>query len=142
MSAATSDGNLRTHHNRFESVFNIAGVAAIHFGAVVALFLGARPIDVGICVGFYFLRMFSITAGYHRYFAHRTFKTSRAFQFLLALLATTATQKGPLWWAAIHRRHHRESDLPGDVHSPVQRGFWHSHIGWVLKNDYEEFHAD
>ena len=129
-------------HSKGERFFNILGIGAIHFGAAAALFLGARPIDIAICVGFYWLRMFSITAGYHRYFAHRTFKTSRFFQFLIALVATTATQKGPLWWAATHRRHHRESDQPGDVHSPVQRGFWHSHIGWVVKNDYEEYRAD
>jgi stearoyl-CoA desaturase (Delta-9 desaturase) len=123
----------------FEHVFNMAGMAAIHFGAVMALVMGARPVDVAICLGLYLLRMFAITAGYHRYFAHRAFKTSRAFQFILALVGTTAVQKGPLWWAAIHRKHHRESDKPDDVHSAVQRGFWWSHIGWVLARDHEQY---
>jgi len=135
--ASSGPSDLAPEHSRFERLFNVLGMAAIHFGAACAIYLGARPIDVAICVGFYFLRMFAITAGYHRYFAHRSYKTSRVFQFLIALVATTATQKGPLWWAATHRRHHRESDRPGDVHSPVQRGFWYSHIGWVLDDSHE-----
>src|SRR5260221_3312555 len=97
---------------RSERAFNALGILAIHGGAVVGLFLGVRPIDVALVVAFYFVRMFVITAGYHRYFSHRAYKTSRAFQFLLALVGATCTQKGALWWAATHRRHHRESDTP------------------------------
>jgi stearoyl-CoA desaturase (delta-9 desaturase) len=78
------------------------------------------------------VRMFAITAGYHRYFAHRTFKTSRAFQLVLALLAMASAQRGVLWWASHHRNHHRYSDTPEDIHSPGQRGFWWSHVGWMI----------
>jgi stearoyl-CoA desaturase (Delta-9 desaturase) len=84
--------------------------------------------------GTYAVRMFAITAGYHRYFSHRTFKTSRAFQFVLALLAMSSAQQGVLWWAAHHRRHHKNSDQPDDVHSPIQRGFWWSHAGWIVRS--------
>src|SRR5919197_548690 len=90
----------------------------------------------------YVIRMFGITAGYHRYFSHRAYRTSRAFQFALALLGTTATQKGPLWWAAHHRDHHRYSDGPDDIHSPVQRGFWWSHVGWILSQRYDATRLD
>jgi stearoyl-CoA desaturase (delta-9 desaturase) len=83
-------------------------------------------------VGGYAARMFAITAGYHRYFAHRTFKTSRAFQFVLALLAMSSAQQGVLWWAGHHRAHHKRSDQPDDVHSPVQRGFWWAHVAWIF----------
>ena len=83
-------------------------------------------------IGGYAVRMFAITAGYHRYFAHRTYKTGRTFQFLLALVAMSSAQRGPLWWATHHRRHHKFSDQPEDVHSPRQRGFWYSHAGWLL----------
>ena len=83
-------------------------------------------------LGSYAERMFAITAGYHRYFSHRAFKTSRVFQFVLALLAMSSAQRGPLWWASHHRNHHRYSDQPDDVHSPIQRGFWWSHAGWML----------
>ena len=85
----------------------------------------------------YFIRMFVVTAGYHRYFAHRSFKTSRAFQFLLALGAQSAAQRGVLWWAGHHRWHHKYSDTKDDVHSPGRRGFWYSHMGWVVGKDWD-----
>jgi stearoyl-CoA desaturase (delta-9 desaturase) len=90
----------------------------------------------------YALRIFGITAGYHRYFSHRTYRTSRAFQLALAVLGCTAVQKGPLWWAAHHRDHHRWSDTPDDVHSPVQRGFWWSHVGWILSRTHHATKLD
>jgi len=84
----------------------------------------------------FWVRLLSITGGYHRYFSHRAYKTSRVFQFVLALVGTSATQKGPLWWAGGHRRHHRYSDQPGDMHSP-REGFWYSHQGWILDTQWE-----
>jgi stearoyl-CoA desaturase (delta-9 desaturase) len=80
----------------------------------------------------YLLRIFAIGAGYHRYFAHRAFRTSRALQFCLAFMAQTSAQRGVLWWAAKHRRHHRYSDTDQDVHSPVLRGFFYAHVGWIF----------
>jgi stearoyl-CoA desaturase (delta-9 desaturase) len=82
--------------------------------------------------------MFGITAGYHRYFAHRSYKTSRAFQFCLAWLGCSALQKGPLWWAGHHREHHHDSDTPTDPHSPHETTFWWSHVGWLLSEDHAE----
>jgi stearoyl-CoA desaturase (delta-9 desaturase) len=92
---------------------------------------------VALCVASYYLRMFAVTAGYHRYFSHRAFRTSRAFQFVLAVLAQSSAQKGALWWAANHRHHHQHSDTDEDVHSPVKRGFLWSHMGWILVKKYE-----
>jgi stearoyl-CoA desaturase (delta-9 desaturase) len=80
----------------------------------------------------YVARAFGLTGGYHRYFSHRAFKTSRVMQFVLALLGCMAMQKGPIWWAAHHRNHHRHSDDEQDSHSPVQEGFWWAHVGWIL----------
>jgi stearoyl-CoA desaturase (delta-9 desaturase) len=82
--------------------------------------------------------MFFVTAGYHRYFSHRAYQTSRAFQFVIAFMAETTAQKGVLWWASHHRHHHKESDQPKDIHSPALRGFWWSHIGWILCSKYDE----
>ncbi len=98
-------------------------------------FTGADVRALVLCGGVYLLQMFGITAGYHRYFSHRSYKTSRAFQFVLACLGCSASQKGPLWWAAQHRHHHRTSDTAEDLHSPVTHGFWWSHVGWVLSRD-------
>jgi stearoyl-CoA desaturase (Delta-9 desaturase) len=90
-----------------------------------------------MCVASYYLRMFGVTAGYHRYFSHRAFQTGRVMQFLLAVLAQSSAQKGALWWAANHRHHHRYSDQPEDLHSPVQRSLWWSHVGWILSSRYD-----
>jgi stearoyl-CoA desaturase (delta-9 desaturase) len=97
---------------------------------------------VALAAALYAVRMFAITAGYHRYFAHRAYRTSRAFQLVLAVLGAAAAQKGPLWWAAHHRDHHRFSDGPGDVHSPLERGFWWSHVGWILSRRYDATRID
>jgi stearoyl-CoA desaturase (Delta-9 desaturase) len=105
----------------------------VHLVAVAGLFwMGFSWTGLGLALGLYAVRMFGVTGAYHRYFSHRTYKTSRAFQLLLALLAMTSVQKGVLWWAAHHRHHHRMSDQPGDTHSVLQDGFWWSHVGWIL----------
>jgi stearoyl-CoA desaturase (delta-9 desaturase) len=110
----------------------------VHLVAAATVALGPRSWPLlGLALASYALRMFGITAGYHRYLSHRAFRTGRAFQFLLAALGATATQKGPLWWAGHHRDHHRFSDQPRDVHSPVQRGFWWSHVGWILSSRHD-----
>lgn len=102
-----------------------------HLGCLGILWVGASPFAVAFAIGFYFFRMFAITGFYHRYFAHRTFTTSRWMQCILAFWGMLAMQRGPLWWAAHHRHHHRSSDKVEDSHSPIQRGFWWSHMGWV-----------
>ena len=89
--------------------------------------------DWVLCAVLYVTRMFCITAGYHRYFSHRSYRMGRVAQFLMAFGGTTAVQKGPLWWAGHHRIHHRYTDLDDDVHSP-RDGFWWSHVGWILSD--------
>jgi stearoyl-CoA desaturase (Delta-9 desaturase) len=121
-------------------IFNAIGIALIHAGTAFAFWRGADAGLLAMAVLFYFARMFAVTGVYHRYFSHRTYKTSRVFQFCLALLGTSATQKGPIWWASAHRRHHKYSDTEKDVHSPRQRGFWYAHMGWWLGRDHE--HTD
>ncbi len=109
----------------------------VHVAAVLgAVWVGWSWTAVAWLLGGYLVRMFAITAGYHRYFSHRAYKTSRWFQFVLALLALSAAQQGPLWWAAHHRNHHKHSDEPLDIHSPRQRGFWWSHMFWILSSRY------
>jgi stearoyl-CoA desaturase (delta-9 desaturase) len=110
----------------------------LHLACLAVLFTGVSASALILCAATYFLRMFGITAGYHRYFAHRSFKTSRVGQFVLAWLGCSALQKGPLWWAAHHRRHHRHSDTPDDPHSPHVTTFWWSHVGWILSNDHTD----
>jgi stearoyl-CoA desaturase (delta-9 desaturase) len=106
---------------------------SVHLVAVAGVFwLGWSWSGLALALALYVVRMFGVTGAYHRYFSHRTYKTSRPFQLVLALLAMTSVQKGVLWWAAHHRHHHRMSDQPGDTHSVLQDGFWWSHVGWIL----------
>ena len=105
--------------------------ALMHLVPLGALYTGAHVRDFVVCAALYFVRMFGVTGVYHRYFAHRTYRTSRVFQFLLALLAQSSAQKGALWWAAHHRTHHKYSDQAEDPHNS-KRGFWYSHIGWIF----------
>ncbi len=116
---------------RFQWWSNVLPMLASHLAALGALFFDVPAEAWVLCGALWFVRMFGVTAGYHRYFSHKTFKTSRWFQFVLAVLAQSSAQKGVLWWAAHHRDHHRFSDGERDVHSPAD-GFWHSHIGWML----------
>jgi stearoyl-CoA desaturase (delta-9 desaturase) len=109
---------------------------AIHVLALGAFFVKFHWYYPVVALGLYYVRMFGITAGYHRYFAHRSYKTSRWFQFAIAFLAAMSAQKGVLWWAAHHRDHHKFSDTPQDIHSPLHGGFWWSHVGWILSPDF------
>jgi stearoyl-CoA desaturase (delta-9 desaturase) len=107
----------------------------LHAGVALVLVVGWSPVAVAVAAAWYALRMFAITAFYHRYCSHRAFRTSRAVQLLFALLGASAVQRGPLWWAAHHRRHHRHSDEAPDAHSPEIMGFWWSHVGWLLARE-------
>lgn len=110
----------------------------IHLGCLAVFWTGYSAVAVLACLTFYVVRMFAITAGYHRLFSHRSYDTSRFFQFVLGVLGASSAQKGPLWWAACHRHHHKHSDTDKDIHSPGLRGLWWAHIGWVLSPEHDE----
>ena len=120
------------------AVFKASPFFAIQLAALAGLFwFGWSWKGALLALALYYVRMFGVTGVYHRYFSHRTYKTSRVFQFLLALLAMTSVQKGVMWWASHHRTHHRNSDQPTDVHSVLQDGFWWSHVGWIVSRQYD-----
>lgn len=110
---------------------------ALHAACLLAFWTGVSWPAAAVCVFLYLLRMFAVTAGLHRLLSHASYKTSRWFQFTLAWCAAMSMQKGPLWWASLHRHHHAHSDDEHDIHSPVRDGFWHSHAGWILTNQWE-----
>jgi len=117
---------------------SIIGFAIVHLSALGVFALGFSWRGVLLCLVSYYVRMFGVTAGFHRYFSHRSYRMNRFWQLMMAILAMTSAQKGVLWWAATHRHHHRYSDQPEDLHSPLQQGFWWSHIGWILARDEGE----
>jgi stearoyl-CoA desaturase (delta-9 desaturase) len=110
-------------------------VVGVHALALLVPFVAFSWRLAALATASFLLQTWGITAGYHRYFSHHAFRTSRALQFVLAWLGCAAMQNGPLWWASGHRRHHRFSDRPGDPHSPVLGGLWHAHLGWVMSGD-------
>jgi stearoyl-CoA desaturase (delta-9 desaturase) len=110
----------------------------VHLACLAAIWTGVTVQAVAIGVGLYWLRIFAIGAGYHRYFSHRAYETSRVFQFVLAFMAQTTAQKSVLWWAVNHREHHLHSDTELDVHSPRHFGFVYSHVGWIFSRRQNE----
>ena len=110
----------------------------IHLACFAALWTGVTPRALVLCGALYLLRMFGVCAGYHRYFSHRSFATSRAFQLVLAVLAQSSAQSSVLWWAANHRHHHRFSDTEHDLHSPLRHGFLYSHFGWIFDRRHRD----
>ena len=129
MTSETETGS-RTH----DDVIHPSAIpfVLIHLGCFAALWTGVTWQAVSLGVALYWVRMFGITAGYHRYFSHRAYATGRVVQFLLAVLAQSTGQKSVLWWAEKHRHHHLHSDTPQDLHSPARQGLFHSHLGWVF----------
>jgi stearoyl-CoA desaturase (delta-9 desaturase) len=109
----------------------------VHLTCLAAIWTGITWQSIVICAVLYWARIFAIGAGYHRYFSHRSYSTSRAFQFVLAVLSQSTLQKSVLWWAAKHRHHHLHSDTPADVHSPRHTGFWYSHVGWIFARKHD-----
>ena len=104
----------------------------MHLMCAGVIWVGVSSTALLVAAALYVLRLVAITGFYHRYFSHRTFRTSRAIQFVFAVLGTMAVQRGPLWWAAHHRHHHAHADEENDSHSPTQHGFWWSHVGWFM----------
>jgi len=104
----------------------------MHLMCLGVIWVGCSWFALWVALALYAVRMFAITGFYHRYFSHRAFRTSRPVQLVFGLLGATSVQRGPLWWAAHHRHHHRHADTEHDVHSPVTKSFFRSHVGWFL----------
>lgn len=104
----------------------------LHVACVGVVWVGVSPVALIVATALYALRMFALTAFYHRYFSHRAFRTSRATQCVFAVIGASCVQRGPLWWAAHHRNHHRHTETDRDPHSPSVHGFLWSHAGWFL----------
>lgn len=126
----------------YVNIFKQSIFFLIHIGAFGVIWVGFSWTAALVCFLLYVIRMFAITGVYHRYFAHRSYSTSRWFQFVLAFLGASSAQKGPLWWASHHRHHHKHSDTEEDLHSPGINGLWWAHVGWILSADYVESRPD
>ncbi len=133
---ATETVTASSEHRRRRRNNYIVRYTIIHMlGLVGPLIAGVSAWSLGLAVLTYCIGMFGVTAGYHRYFSHRSYKTGPRFALVLAWMAELTAQKGVIWWARNHRHHHRTSDTPADLHSPVQRGFWYAHVGWLFDDE-------
>jgi stearoyl-CoA desaturase (delta-9 desaturase) len=116
--------------------FRVIPYIGMHLACFAVIWVGWSPAAVAVAVVLYLVRMLAITGFYHRYFSHRSFETSRAVQFLFAVIGAASVQRGPIWWASHHRQHHLAADKENDPHSPRQHGFWKSHTGWFLTREH------
>src|SRR5216684_3684004 len=123
----------------FKLTWANAGFVLVHLSCFAAFWLGVDWRAIALCFSTFVIRKFGITGGFHRYFSHRSYKTSRFFQFVLAFIGGASAQKGAIWWAAQHRHHHKHSDTEEDIHSAKLEGFYWSHVGWVMSDEYDEF---
>jgi len=117
------------------SIVNVIRIVLFHLSAFLVFYVGYSHLAFLLFLVTFWIRSFAISGGYHRYFSHRSYQTTRLFQFFLALLGTTAGQKGPLSWVTSHRRHHQYADTEKDPHSPVRKGWLYAHVGWLLKSN-------
>ncbi len=119
-------------HLKREDMVRCIPFFLLHASCLFVFVVGFSWFAVSACFASYFIRMFAITAFYHRFFSHRCFQTSRVIQFIFGFLGAASAQRGPLWWAAHHRWHHKHSDSNSDIHSPKLKGFWWSHMLWFM----------
>ncbi len=110
----------------------VAGFVVFHVAALLVFYTGASAVAVIVALVMYLIRGLGVTAGFHRYFAHKSFRTGRVMQFLLGFAGSLATQGGVLWWVSHHRDHHRYTESERDMHSPRIYGLWHAHMGWMM----------
>jgi stearoyl-CoA desaturase (Delta-9 desaturase) len=116
------------------ALFKLLGILSLHGIVLLALLNEPEQIDWLVFAAVYPFAAIGVGVSMHRYFAHRAFKTSRWFQFVLAIMAALAFGNA-VHFAGKHRLHHKYSDQPGDVHSPKQ-GLWYSWIGSMLNCGY------
>jgi stearoyl-CoA desaturase (Delta-9 desaturase) len=113
------------------ALFIAIAMILIHLSTLLAFYTGVSTIALSIAILMYFVRGMGITVGFHRYFSHKSYKTNRFFQFILAFWGSLANEGGVLWWCSHHRNHHQNSDKPEDLHSPISHSFFQSHLGWM-----------
>lgn len=111
----------------FISMAHVIGIVGI-YAAFVGLWTRQTIV---LALVFYCISGLGITVGYHRYFTHRSFKCGKVLQVVLAFAGTIAVQNSIKSWTSDHRRHHDHTDTEKDPYN-ASRGFWWSHIGWLL----------
>lgn len=134
-----NENNYNESHSEHIDWLRTIPFILLNLGCLLVFYFGISWTAVLTALTLYFVRLFSIGAFYHRYFSHKTYSTNRFWQFVFAFIGASSAQRGPLWWAAHHRQHHMVADEPADAHSPVQHGFWWSHVGWFMSKKHYHY---
>lgn len=130
---------------RLQKRVAVATIVLPFIGTLIAIgllfWVPSSSVDIGLLLVMYVATTLGVTAGFHRQFAHRSFKAAPALRVALGILGSMAAQGNLIYWVATHRRHHQYSEGEGDPHSPYihdgkalgrLRGLWHSHLGWMI----------
>ncbi len=117
------------------SLPNITRVLLVHAGLLFAFKVGISWVAFATFMVTYYVKLFAVSGVFHRYYTHRSYEMGRGFCFLWSFIGCTAGQRGPLSWTTVHSKHHQHSDKKGDPHSPVQRGLFYAHLGWLLAKE-------
>lgn len=111
--------------------FSLIGLLALVGAPLYFHFHGLTGWETALFVFYVAATGLSITVGYHRLFAHRTFETNPIVNFLVLFFGAAAFEQSALYWASQHRDHHRYVDTDQDPYS-IKKGFFYAHIGWLL----------
>jgi stearoyl-CoA desaturase (delta-9 desaturase) len=131
---------------KVEKIANLGAVVVPFLAVLAAIGLLWNDVvgtaDLVIAAAMYLLTAVGITVGFHRLLTHRSFQTSKRFEYAFAVLGSMAVQGPVISWVADHRKHHAHTDEEGDPHSPhvghggglrgVLSGLWHAHSGWLM----------
>ena len=111
----------------------VAFMAGVHALALVALLpqFWSVPAVASLLILYWVTACLGVTIGYHRLLSHRAFRLPRWMERFFATCGALSCQQGPIDWVGLHRHHHKFSDTNADHHNSY-RGFWWSHMGWML----------
>jgi stearoyl-CoA desaturase (delta-9 desaturase) len=137
-------GGTSTTHQVLVAIFVIVPLLAVLAAAPFAWGWGLGWHDIVLALIFYVISGLGISAGFHRYFTHSSFKANRPLRIALAVAGSLAFEGPLLNWVADHRRHHKYSDREGDPHSPwrfgtdtrsLAKGLGYAHMGWMFEGN-------
>ena len=122
-------------------LFNVVPFAGALAAVALAFVHPIGKLDLALFFGMWLLTGLGISAGYHRLFTHRSFKTTTPVRVAFAIAGSMAGLGPVISWVAMHRRHHQCADHDGDMHSPNLhgsrlRGFIHAHVSWMIRHEY------
>lgn len=104
---------------------------------VYAVFFGTTGGELALAIGYFVATGLGITVGYHRLITHRSFRCRAWVKVAFLVAGSAAWQGSALDWATDHAKHHAHTDTELDPYN-IRRGFWHAHVGWLLRHDGQQ----